>query len=204
MDGNNVHSGQVIAQLIEMGFEFSAVMEAIEAVGPSLENAVGFILNGAHRTSRGASSSSKCSTSTGKAPGKKALTSSHSLGQRRQPQITELLRPVGRSEPITSHSVCHMVSHYGSETLPDHMEEQIFPFSGEGCDMKDASELSALPVCYKKELDNGKDWEKRVNSLLHKHFGILSLKSFQKEALSAWIAHLDCLVLAATGSGKLS
>ena len=76
-------------------------------------------------------------------------------------------------------------------------------FFGEGCNLKAASELSVLPACHQKELEIGNDWEQRVNSLLRKHFGILSLKSFQKESLSAWLAHQYCLVLAATGSGKL-
>ncbi|KAJ9681906.1 hypothetical protein PVL29_018003 [Vitis rotundifolia] len=202
MDSNNVYSDQVIAELIEMGFEFSAVTEAIEVVGPSLDDAIEFILNGPHRTSRGASSNSKCSTSTGKALGKTALISSHSLDQMRQSSITEHLQPVGRSKRIRTNSVYNAVSPYGSEMLSGHLEEQVLSFSGEGCNLKAASELSALPVCCQQELEIGKDWVQRVNSLLHKHFGILSLKSFQKEALSAWLAHQDCLVLAATGSGK--
>nr|XP_043630656.1 ATP-dependent DNA helicase Q-like SIM [Erigeron canadensis]XP_043630657.1 ATP-dependent DNA helicase Q-like SIM [Erigeron canadensis]XP_043630658.1 ATP-dependent DNA helicase Q-like SIM [Erigeron canadensis] len=53
-----------------------------------------------------------------------------------------------------------------------------------------------------KDEDAGSDWEVRANTLLHHHFGYTSLKPFQKEALEAWIANKDCLVLAATGSGK--
>ena len=45
-------------------------------------------------------------------------------------------------------------------------------------------------------------WEKRVDSILRIRFGISSLKSFQRVALSTWVAHKDCLVLAATGSGR--
>ncbi|MCI33412.1 ATP-dependent DNA helicase Q-like SIM-like, partial [Trifolium medium] len=43
--------------------------------------------------------------------------------------------------------------------------------------------------------DIASDWEQRASILLQKHFGFSSLKSFQKEALSAWIARRDCLVL---------
>ncbi|KAL5196114.1 ATP-dependent DNA helicase Q-like SIM [Glycine soja] len=53
-----------------------------------------------------------------------------------------------------------------------------------------------------QDLDIAYDWEQRVSLLMQKHFGFSSLKTFQKEALSAWLAHKDCLVLAATGSGK--
>ena len=203
MGGNNVKSDQIIAELIEMGFEFPAVIEAIEVVGPSLDGAVEFILNGPFRTSRGASSSSKCSTNTGKTPGKRPLTSSHSLGRMHQSSITEHLQSIGRSKRTRTNSGYDTVPLHRSEMLPGHLGEKTSSFSGEGCNLKAASELSVQPVCHQKELEIGKDWEQRVNNLLHNHFGILSLKSFQKEAMSAWLAHQDCLVLAATGSGKL-
>ncbi|XP_027366933.1 ATP-dependent DNA helicase Q-like SIM [Abrus precatorius] len=53
-----------------------------------------------------------------------------------------------------------------------------------------------------QDLDIASDWEQRVSYLLQKHFGFSSLKSFQKEALAAWVAHKDSVVLAATGAGK--
>jgi len=42
----------------------------------------------------------------------------------------------------------------------------------------------------------------RISAVLQKHFGFSCLKAFQKEVLDAWSAHRDCIVLAATGSGK--
>ncbi|OMO59361.1 ATP-dependent DNA helicase Q-like SIM-like protein [Corchorus olitorius] len=57
-----------------------------------------------------------------------------------------------------------------------------------------------LQVYYSEELDIGSNWEPKVNSLLRKHLGYSSLKSFQKEALAAWLSHQDRLVLAAIGS----
>ncbi|KAE9459004.1 hypothetical protein C3L33_09110, partial [Rhododendron williamsianum] len=52
-----------------------------------------------------------------------------------------------------------------------------------------------------EELDIGPGWEQKVKNLLLKHFGFSSLRSFQKDAVAAWLAQRDCLVLAATGSG---
>jgi Werner syndrome ATP-dependent helicase len=61
--------------------------------------------------------------------------------------------------------------------------------------------VDGLPVWCKEEVGFGLDWEERANRVLQERFGYSSLKSFQKEALAAWAAHQDCLVLAATGSG---
>jgi Werner syndrome ATP-dependent helicase len=62
--------------------------------------------------------------------------------------------------------------------------------------------MESLPqMRFDLDLDIVSDWEQRASILFQKHFGFSSLKSFQKEALSAWIARRDCLVLAATGSG---
>ncbi|KAK9666893.1 hypothetical protein RND81_14G218900 [Saponaria officinalis] len=52
------------------------------------------------------------------------------------------------------------------------------------------------------DVDIDSNWDQKADSLLQKHFGYSGLKSFQKEVLSAWLSHQDCLVLAATGSGK--
>jgi Werner syndrome ATP-dependent helicase len=49
----------------------------------------------------------------------------------------------------------------------------------------------------------GFDRTDRVSAIFQKHFGFSCVKWFQKEALDAWFAHKDCLVLAATGSGSL-
>jgi hypothetical protein len=49
----------------------------------------------------------------------------------------------------------------------------------------------------------GFDRTDRVSAVVQKHFGFSCVNWFQKEALDAWFAHKDCLVLAATGSGSL-
>ncbi|KNA06640.1 hypothetical protein SOVF_178950 [Spinacia oleracea] len=53
-----------------------------------------------------------------------------------------------------------------------------------------------------EDVELGPDWDQKANSLLRKHFGYSGLKSFQMEALGAWFSQQDCLVLAATWSGK--
>ncbi|KAI3980079.1 hypothetical protein MKX01_042733 [Papaver californicum] len=45
MEKSSVSSDHVIAELIEIGFEFSQVIEAVESVGPTLDKAVDFIIN---------------------------------------------------------------------------------------------------------------------------------------------------------------
>uniref|UniRef100_A0A5B6ZVB9 ATP-dependent DNA helicase n=2 Tax=Davidia involucrata TaxID=16924 RepID=A0A5B6ZVB9_DAVIN len=201
MDGNSLSSDQVIAELIGMGFEFSNVTEAIKAVGPSLEDAVDFMLNGSNRNSKGASSSSKCSTNSGKALGKRALSSSGSLGRMRQSSIMEHLKSADRPKRSRT-NVKSNIPVSGSEVLPNLVEGPNQPSPGMDTNLKSKLETSIIPSYCKEELDIGPDWEQKVNNLLQKHFRYSSLKGFQKEALAAWLAHQDCLVLAATGSGK--
>ncbi|XP_023537887.1 ATP-dependent DNA helicase Q-like SIM [Cucurbita pepo subsp. pepo] len=82
------------------------------------------------------------------------------------------------------------VSHYPVE---DTQEHRI-------CDLQ--AESDSYLVDWSQEPDTLLDWEKKLNRLLKKHFGYPFLKKFQKEALEAWLNNQDCLVLAATGSGK--
>ncbi|KAK1430110.1 hypothetical protein QVD17_12627 [Tagetes erecta] len=139
MDGNNLASDLVMAELISMGFEISEVTKAIKEVGPSLNNAVDFILNGCKKASR-----KRDISGTGK----------QSVRGMRQSSIM------------------------------DHLQ------SGK----KTTASVSIA--------GSNEDWEVRANMLLQQHFGYASLKRFQREALGAWIAQKDCVVLAATGSGK--
>ncbi|GMP40216.1 hypothetical protein CsSME_00010754 [Camellia sinensis var. sinensis] len=201
MDSSCVSSDQVVAELIGMGFEFSDVTEAIKAVGPSLEDAIEFILNGSCRNSTVASASSKCSTSNGKALGKRALSASRSSDRMRQSTIMERLQSTGRPKRSKTNTESN-VSVTGSQVLPKPVEGSNEPFHARKCNLETTPEKSILPFRCQEELDIGPDWEQKVNNLLYKHFGYSSLKSFQKEALAAWLAHQDCLVLAATGSGK--
>ncbi|KAF5813593.1 putative DNA helicase [Helianthus annuus] len=140
MDGSNLASDVVIAELVSMGFEISEARKAIKEVGPSLNNAIDFILSGC----------TKVSSRKGALPD----TGAQSVRGMRQSSIM------------------------------DHLQSSKKP-------------ASPVSIPYSNE-----DWEVRANMLLQKHFGYPLLKRFQREALGAWIAQKDCLVLAATGSGK--
>lgn len=201
MNSNTVSCDHVIAQLIEMGFAYSSVKEAIEEVGPSLEDAVDFILNGSRRNNKGASSSSNFPTNNRKVLGKRTLTSMPSLGKMHQSRIMEYIQSTDRPKRSKT-NIDSGVSFSGLEVLPGPVEDQKEPFYDECCNLKTPSKSSIMSVNYPPEHEIGADWEQKVSTLLHKHFGFSSIKSFQKDALSAWLANKDCLVLAATGSGK--
>ncbi|GLT94903.1 hypothetical protein SLE2022_126150 [Rubroshorea leprosula] len=194
MGGNDESSKQVIESLTGMGFENSDIMEAVKAVGPSLDAAVEYILNGCCRNSKEASTSSKSCVSNRKSQGKRDSIS-RCIGQTRQSSILDHFQSNrGRVSGITNASASR------SEVVPGPLEVDQGLLPAATCNPETLPET--LPVCCLNELDIGSDWEEKVNNLLKKFFGYSSLKSFQKEALAAWLAHQDCLVLAATGSGK--
>ncbi|PRQ42244.1 putative DNA helicase [Rosa chinensis] len=193
MNGNGVSSDEVIAKLLEMGFENSSAVEAVKEVGPSFDDALEFILNGCCRSNQRALSSSRCSTSQAKAPEKRALPSSKPLGQIRQSSILDHFQSSSGPKRRRTHVLPDVPV---SEMVRGPVEQGVEPLSG--VDSIEVLSESSLVDC----LDIRSDWEKKVSSLLQKHFGFLSLKPFQKEVLAAWLAHQDTLVLAATGSGK--
>ncbi|XP_077218868.1 RECQ helicase SIM isoform X2 [Tasmannia lanceolata] len=210
MDGNDVSADYVIAELIDMGFEFSVAVEAIEAVGPCIQDAVEFILKGSckkntnENVSHGQSSRAyTCSTGQDYPSGKRAMPS-HSLDRMNQSSITGHLQSLGR--PKRRKSGCASdASTSGFESPRVIKEEAHVPLvksevSLQGNDNLQFQHFSPVYSSPIQEIES--DWEQKVNIVLHKHFGFSSLKSFQKEALEAWLANRDCLVLAATGSGK--
>lgn len=201
MSGSGTSRDEVIAKLIEMGFDDSDITEAVETVGPSFNDGIEYILNGSVRNSKGKSVSwsSKCVTENGKTLGKRTLSSANSLGQMRQASLLDHFQS-GNRQKRGKRNVGDDVSVSGSVVSPSIVEEQKESYPGMDCNLK--TESDSLAVSCPKEVEIGSDWEVKVNSLLKKHFGHSSLKNFQKEALSAWLAHQDCLILAATGSGK--
>jgi Werner syndrome ATP-dependent helicase len=199
MDGSNISSNQVIERLIEMGFELSTVTEAVKAKGPSFDDALEYVLNGSRRNGGGTSSSSTCSISNGKAVRKRASNSFHPSSQTRQSSILNHFQFTARPKRSRVDALSDVLVS-GSKVLPSYVEEHK-DLSGVGRNLK--FEVEPLLVDCSRELEIESDWEKKVTSLLQKHFGFSSLKNFQKEALAAWLAHQDCLVLAATGSGNL-
>lgn len=192
-----------VEKLIEMGFESCAAEQAVKEVGPSLDKAVDYLLNGSSsRNCEGSgamTSSSECFTSS--KSGKRMLSGSAYSGRKRQSSILEhfrLPRSVKRG----------MLSSDVSDVLVS--GSKVLPLSVNGCEEscvsvdcgKVENVVDGLPVWCKEEVGFGLDWEERANRVLQERFGYSSLKGFQKEALAAWAAHQDCLVLAATGSGK--
>ncbi|KAA8545153.1 hypothetical protein F0562_019958 [Nyssa sinensis] len=171
MGGSSLSSDQVIAELIGMGFEFSDVTEAIKAVGPSLEDAVDFILNGSHRNNKCASGSSKCSTNNEKALGKRVLSSSGFSGRMRQSTIMDHLKSADRPKRSRTNVESNVLVSV-SEALPNLVRGPNQPLPGMDYNLKATPETSIQPSVSKRKL------------------------------LPAWLAHQDCLVLAATGSGK--
>ncbi|KAH6819075.1 RECQ helicase SIM [Perilla frutescens var. frutescens] len=196
MDGNNVASDQVIAELVDMGFDILDITEAIKAVGPSLGSAIEFILNGSHRNDRTASTSMAC-LADNKVLGKRATSSLQPSAKLRQRNITEHLKLA--SGPKRSKMRGLFNASVSNTSFLRHMEK---PASTVITGSHICEEIGMMSSYCKDEEIIGFDWENKVNNILQKNFGYSSLKGFQKEALAAWLANKDCLVLAATGSGK--
>lgn len=227
MDGNDVSADSAIAELIDMGFEFPIVLEAIEAVGPCLDDAVEFILKGSRENSKGHRSvangrslnSNDCSTSEACVLGKRSM-SSRSQGRMKQCSIVELVNSSGRVKKSRSDNAS-IASTSGSENSNSRqmeerkasiqMNHKLVPVSEScqyevhACNSHAKSEVSSeengLSLYSSDDQKPELGWEEKVSVLLQKHFGFSSLKGFQKEALEAWLERRDCLVLAATGSG---
>lgn len=197
MSSQGISSDHVIAKLIEMGFGNSTVIEAVQAVGPSFDDAVEYILNSCNRNSGRVTRSSKCSLSNVKVLGKRALSSSSPSGKSRQSSILEHFQSPGRPKRSRTDAVANASSVSRCEVFPTNVE----PLPCESSYNRNL--LEPVTVYCPQELDVGSNWEQKVNSLLQKHFGYFSLKNFQREALSAWLDHQDCLVLSATGSGTI-
>lgn len=182
----------VVAQLVDMGFHLSKAVEAVEIVGPRLEVAVEFLLNGSsldvaseQEVQSHASGGHECSTA------RPSCSSSSSVNRTRQTAITEhLIIPAGqasklkKSEKLMLNVSSRQKMHYATCSFQHPILERV--------QVKDFGNGSQETVF---------DWEEKVNNILPKYFGFSSLKSFQREAIEAWLRNQDCLILAATGSG---
>ncbi|XP_008805756.2 ATP-dependent DNA helicase Q-like SIM isoform X1 [Phoenix dactylifera] len=232
MGENDVFADHIIAELIDMGFEFAKAIEAIEAVGPCLDDAVEFILNGSSDSKmakNGQVSSNFTSFTSQKRSLGKVVMSSHPSNRMEQSSISHHISSFGRTKRSISHSASGTSfsgmkklrsSNLNHPKVPDvcmnsNMELASQSFQQDVQTHVPPIELTELPqengsfrseqishLCNFESEEAELDWEDKVSSVLQKHFGFSSLKGFQKEALEAWLAHRDCLVLAATGSGK--
>ncbi|KAL5701202.1 DNA helicase [Ranunculus cassubicifolius] len=186
MEGKDECSDNVVAELAEIGFKHDQIMDAIEVVGPSVEVAVEYILDGSCKKENvglSAGSNSGSLINSSRVSGKKVASSSRPLSQMRQSSIASFFQPANTSKRVKTDGSG------GMAMCNDRSVEATM-------------KSSELPVCSQHVQEIGSDWEHKVKSLLQKHFGFSTLKSFQKEALEAWLTNQDCLVLAATGSGK--
>lgn len=186
-----MNSDQAFAELVDMGFDVLDITEAIKAVGPSLDNAVEFILSSSHRNDASASTSSICATDK-KVTRKRAAASFQPSAKLRQPNIMEHLKLA--SVPKKSKTGGLFNASVSDTNFLAHVDEP-------GVTTSLHQEIGMAPSSCNSEEMIGFDWEKKANDLLQKSFGYSSLKAFQKEALAAWSVNQDSLVLAATGSG---
>ncbi|KAI3987693.1 hypothetical protein MKX01_028427 [Papaver californicum] len=184
MESSNTSSDLVIAELIEMGFELSQVIEAVESVGPTLDEAVDFIINpsssshhhkkpGNDSTGSLGDSKPSCALSSRRVLGKRVVTSSS--GRIKQSSIMDHFQPPRPKRSRIEGEVGTSVS-----------QLELLSRSKE-----------VITVCrsYRVVILSAQ-W------IQLQTFWILTLKNFQKEALESWLANQDSLVLAATGSGK--
>ncbi|WZZ01325.1 hypothetical protein YC2023_073653 [Brassica napus] len=180
MDKLDSSSDEAVMKLVEMGFAKLDALEAVKAVGKSCDEAVEYLLK---RTGGFSSASSLCSAknSNNNTLGKRAMPSSFASGSMRQSSLFDHFRSVDKNKKKGGSFGTAVVSDPSEETRKS---PPLVFIESSGCS------------------EGTSTWEKRVNSILRNRFGISSLKSFQREALSTWVAHKDCLVLAATGSGK--
>lgn len=194
---NILSKDAVLAELISMGFEFSTASEAVETVGLSVSDAVDFILAGNPAIARGHGNSIKS--------GQTILPNSHSreecdVGKNlgfhsgfhatKQSLITEKFKPTGRHVESGSMGSCENSS---ASYAAGNDTRQLRLFQDKFC---------GNSLCTEPLQDTELNWEQKAEALLQQRFGYKELKCFQKEALKAWAGHQDCLVLAATGSGK--
>ncbi|RZC55567.1 hypothetical protein C5167_014426 [Papaver somniferum] len=209
MEKSSISSDHVIAELIEMGFEFSQVIEAVESVGPILDKAVDFIINPSshHKKPSNVSTGSSlgdskpsCALSSRRVLGKRVVTSSLSSGRAKQSSIMDHFQPPRLKRSKIDGEVGTSISEPGLVSK----SKEVKPACRSYTDSNSVSTMDST-VFVAENLQGqgiGADWEVKASNVLQKHFGFSTLKNFQKEALESWLANQDSLVLAATGSGK--
>ncbi|KAJ3669536.1 hypothetical protein LUZ60_011486 [Juncus effusus] len=182
---NNLSDDQMLAELLEMGFEFTEITNAVESVGTQRDNVLEFLLNPSCKTSK--SDKNRRASSL------------------KQPSIRDHISRSGdkNKKPGGSSSVCGNASERESllQTESEYCQEGNFnnkKLEGTSSFVGNTIERETL----QQEASQCCENENKIKHILQKHFGFGILKDFQKEALNAWSNNKDCLVLAATGSGK--
>ncbi|KAG2616426.1 hypothetical protein PVAP13_3NG202226 [Panicum virgatum] len=194
--GGDVSADGLIAELLDMGFDFDDIAAAVGAVGPRRAEALEVLLGGpgagAGQPRRGGGAPSRPASSAAlPRPAGKGTQLRNPRGRLRQSSITDHTTSGAGGRNV---SVREASSSFPCSEAPvDHR----VPVGVDVCS-KLGPELQSLVENLRADCSH-KD---KIAAVLQKHFGFSSLKGFQMEALDAWFAHKDCLVLAATGSGK--
>ncbi|XP_015693330.1 ATP-dependent DNA helicase Q-like SIM isoform X2 [Oryza brachyantha] len=206
----DVSADRVIAELLDMGFEFDKISQAIGVVGPRRADVLEFVLsdsgNGRRKPSRESqgrhsvsSNAEACSSGRHSVSSNMEARSSddgNKLANRRR-----RLKQLSITDHLASNTGCEKGS-CGEKAITSYpylvaSNDPGVPISDDMC--------SALKPESQVLLANSRtesDRRDKISLVLQKHFGFSCVKGFQQEALDAWCAHKDCLVLAATGSGK--
>lgn len=192
---SNVCADGVIAELLDMGFEFDRISQAIGVVGPRRADVLEFMLS---------SSGSGQTKPSGDFPSRRSVPSNaepRSIDKR-----TKLANPRRRfKQPSITD---HLASTTGSKREScGEKASTSYPCLAASIDPRlpvSADIFSKLKPESQSLLESSRgefDQTDKISAVLQKHFGFSCVKGFQMEALNAWFAHKDCLVLAATGSG---
>ncbi|XP_066364352.1 LOW QUALITY PROTEIN: ATP-dependent DNA helicase Q-like SIM [Miscanthus floridulus] len=195
--GCDVSADGLIAELLDMGFDFDAISAAVGAVGPRRAEVLELLLGGsgarAGQARRGGGLPGRPAPSTARPrPAGKGTKLSNPRGRLRQSSITD---HVGSATGGRKESGREASTSFPCSSAPG--DPRVLPVGVDFCS-KPGPESQSLVENSTGESDQ----MDIVSAVLQKHFGFSCLKAFQKEVLDAWFAHRDCLVLAATGSGK--
>eukprot|EP00249_Psilotum_nudum_P023290 c28820_g2_i5 orf=214-2778(+) len=217
-----------IAQLLDMGFEMSAVLQAVEIVADeSVAEAVEFLLgDNRKRLSRDAEVLEKgrpwCdsdSLSLGVVAQVNTRCFVSKCEKEAELVVTDAVTRAGNETQgaecgdIVGHATLELLKRQ-RKYLPwlskNHKEDALAtPHKLPAHSRRLCSESHcASDRQYGKNNFNvkgtalGSDLERQAQATVQRYFGYGKLKDFQLEALKAWAAQQDCFVLAATGSGK--
>lgn len=211
---------RILSELLSMGFDISAAVEALRTDGvDSIQDAVEFLLAGGsveEQCQHGCASRNNEEEAfyvverdrDVKLPGDVRTEHRHTfsmdkitdIGIRKQDQL------VGHTEGFVSLELLTNQQKYGPPLSRPHDHVKKLYSRPDSCSFNYRSENSCsscveIPGGILSEV-SPVNLEMMAREALNKHFGHKSLKNFQLEALKAWATHQDCLVLAATGSGK--
>ncbi|KAG0482314.1 hypothetical protein HPP92_010398 [Vanilla planifolia] len=232
MGNDDLSNDRIIAELLNMGFEFVKILEALEAVGPCLNDAVEFLLNDTRYKSASLYGTVQYTFTGSASPNAQNSSlveradSLHSMPKIIQTTITDHLPSFSKmkTEISTKSSKPLFLGIKRTSSRPVSKEEVVSVENHHLKVIPETSQLSSHCNAVSKSWhsqqygsswdqlmprlseigyqDNVLHWENKISDALQKHFGFSSLKGFQKDAIKAWLANKDCLILAATGSGK--